>query len=60
MVLVNEAVGYRICLECRDELPLGSDEAALEGWLQVHTDPSGCNRSPGIGQRLLDRLRQRS
>ncbi len=39
MVLVNEAAGYRVCLECHDVLEHGADE---EAWLAVHLGEHGC------------------
>jgi hypothetical protein len=45
MVLVNEAAGYRICLECHSVLAKGDDE---DSWLAAHLGPHGCSGSePG-------------
>jgi hypothetical protein len=42
MVLVNQAQGYRVCLECHDVLEQG-DEVA---WLAVHLGRNGRCTAP--------------
>lgn len=48
MVLVNEALGYRVCLECHEVFVEGDEHA----WLAVHLGPDGC-------QVVVDRRRRR-
>lgn len=56
MVLVNEAQGYRVCLECHDVLEGGDQEA----WLQVHLGPNGCDREDrSLLHRAAERLHLR-
>lgn len=56
MVLVNEAQGYRVCLECHEVLEGGDEEA----WLQVHLGPNGCERKePSLLHRAAVRLHLR-
>jgi hypothetical protein len=49
MVLVNQAQGYRVCLECHDVLR-GGDE---EQWLAIHLGADGCR----AGRRWWPRRR---
>ena len=39
MVLVNEAAGYRVCLECHSVLSNGDADST---WLAAHLGPHGC------------------
>lgn len=57
MVLVNEAQGYRICLECHDVLEQGDEEA----WLQVHLGPNGCEaaHAQSLWRRAAEKLHVR-
>ncbi len=57
MVLVNEAQGYRVCLECHDVLEQGDEEA----WLQVHLGPHGCEaaHTRSLLSRVAEKLHVR-
>lgn len=52
MVLVNEAQGYRVCLECHDVLEVGDEKE----WLRVHLAADGCERED---RTLLHRAAER-
>lgn len=39
MVLVNEAQGYRVCMECHEMLTARDDEYV---WMQRHLGADGC------------------
>jgi hypothetical protein len=53
MVLVNEALGYRVCLECLDVLQDGDEQA----WMSQHIGDAACarNRRPAW-RRMADRI----
>lgn len=53
MVLVNEALGYRVCLECRDVLRDGDEQA----WMSLHVGGSGCDQTrQSAWRRVADRI----
>jgi len=53
MILVNEALGYRVCLECLDVLEGGDEQA----WMSTHVGEAGCVRTrPPAWRRMVDRL----
>ena len=47
MVLVNESLGYRVCLECHDVFTDGDEDA----WLARHIGHGGCQVSDRAGRR---------
>jgi hypothetical protein len=44
MVLVNEALGYRVCLECLDVLQDGDEQA----WMSQHIGDAACDTQPSV------------
>jgi hypothetical protein len=53
MVLVNEALGYRVCLECLDVLQDGDEQA----WMSQHIGDAACARNRrSTWRRVADRI----